>query len=83
MNKCIYLFRDSTGFIKSHDLKCSVGFSANNQFHKEKNERLKKNLNGYVEMKNTVSEIFFKNTLDRINTVDYTLPKTRSMKLKT
>lgn len=42
MNKCIYLFRDSTGFIKSHDLKCSVGFSANNQFHKEKNERLKK-----------------------------------------
>lgn len=34
-------------------------------------------------MKNTVSEIFLKNTLDRINTVDYTLPKTRSMKLKT
>lgn len=42
MNKCIYLFRNSIGFTKSHDLECSVGFSAKNEFDEERNGRLKK-----------------------------------------
>lgn len=60
MNKHVYLFWDCIGFIKSHDLEFSVGFSPKNEFDKKNGIFL------YGKYRDEKISENLKNTLDKI-----------------